>query len=98
MTAEHNIEQIRNFVAKGYTSVAARIAKSALRHYDDLAAQQSKMPTEPMIFQFVRSNLPLLIKTQSGKLRYPFISAYAHEEIEKHLSHALFEWLRNQIG
>lgn len=31
---EFSIEQIRQFIDRGYTSVAARYAKSALQHYD----------------------------------------------------------------
>jgi hypothetical protein len=37
MKPEFEIEKIRAFVAKGYTSVAARYVKSMLQHYDQLA-------------------------------------------------------------
>jgi hypothetical protein len=56
-----------------------------------------KMPSSPEIFQFVKSNLPWLIKSKRGNLQYPFVSVHANEEIEKHLSHALFEWLRSRL-
>lgn len=35
MKPEFTIEQIREFVSKGYTSVSARYVKSALQHYDE---------------------------------------------------------------
>ena len=56
-----------------------------------------RMPSSPEIFQFVKSNLPWLIKSKRGNLQYPFVSVHANEEIEKHLSHALFEWLRSRL-
>lgn len=36
MKPEFEIEQIRDFVNKGYTSVSARYVKAALQHYDEL--------------------------------------------------------------
>jgi hypothetical protein len=50
MTAEFTIEQIRAFVSKGYTSVAARYAKSALQHFDAIA---ERMPTEEEVSSFL---------------------------------------------
>jgi predicted RNA-binding Zn-ribbon protein involved in translation (DUF1610 family) len=35
MKPEFTIEQIREFVAKGYNSVSARYVKSKLEHYDE---------------------------------------------------------------
>lgn len=39
MTPEFSVEQIRDFVAKGFTSVAARVVKSAMQHYTNARLQ-----------------------------------------------------------
>jgi DNA-binding transcriptional MerR regulator len=43
MKPEFTIEQIIAFVDKGYTSVAARYAKSAMQHYDELLQQRDEL-------------------------------------------------------
>jgi len=43
MNTEFSVEQIRAFVARGYNSVAARMTKSLLQHFDALASN----PKEP---------------------------------------------------
>ncbi len=40
MLPEFSIEKVREFVKKGYTSVSARYAKSALQHYDEIAKEE----------------------------------------------------------
>lgn len=44
MKAEFTIEQIRDFTSKGFRSIAARMAASALIHYDELKKSKSKLP------------------------------------------------------
>ena len=44
MKPEFSIEQIRQFVDKGYTSVSARYVKAMLQYYDEVVKNNAVLP------------------------------------------------------
>ena len=43
MKPEFTIEEVRAFITRNYNSVAARYAKSAMQHYDELEKQRDEL-------------------------------------------------------
>lgn len=55
------------------------------------------MISKENIEKIVRSRMPILVKNQKGKIRYPFRSNHIQEEVIKHLSNGIYEELTKFI-
>lgn len=88
MKTEFTIEQIREFVNKGYTSVSARYVKAMLQYYDEVVKNNAVLPHVSGSLLLDRAEVIAIgeyynmIIAEKGQMNYPEISAAAQVWIE----------------